>query len=57
MRATEVLGHIRQFGEMSRNAERPDLSPADRLLAGQRAEEVFSLIEAEIRSRYAEEGS
>lgn len=54
MRATELLGYVRQFAELSRCAERVDLGAADRLVAGQRAEEVFSLIDAEIRERYRE---
>lgn len=49
MNADEILGHVRHFGELSRCAERADLTAVDRQLAGGKAEQVFDVIEQAIR--------
>ena len=50
MQATELLGCVRLFAEMSRNAERGDLSTEARADAEQRAAEVFAEIERALDS-------
>lgn len=54
IRTAELLGHIRRFGELSRCAERADLSPADRALAGAKADGVFAVIERAVAGERAD---